>query len=87
MSSISFGLVFFVLAIPAFIAIFVGLSLGTAMFVVTLVLAVAYLLTLAVISAAMNLRIVMCFPCYVVMGGILVNGPGQSTTQVRSMVQ
>ena len=53
-SSVSFGLVFFVLAIPAFLAIFVGLSLGTAMFVVTLILAVVYLLTLAVISAALN---------------------------------
>ena len=52
--SISFGLLFFVLAIPAFLAVLVAASLGTAVLVMVAILAVVYLLTLAVISAALN---------------------------------
>ena len=54
MSSISFGLLYFVLALPAVLVVIVAASLGTALFVMALVLAAIYLLTLAVISAALN---------------------------------
>jgi hypothetical protein len=53
-SSISFGLLFFILAVPAVAALILAAALGTAVFVITLVVAVAYILTLAVISAALN---------------------------------
>jgi hypothetical protein len=53
-SSVSFGLLFFLLAIPAIAVVFLAASLGTVVFVMALVLAVIYVLTLAVISAALN---------------------------------
>jgi hypothetical protein len=54
-SSVSFGLLFFLLAIPALGAPFlVGFLLGTAAALVTVVLAVLYLIALAVVNAALN---------------------------------
>lgn len=53
-SSISFGLLFFILALPAFLVVLVAATLGTALLVMAIILAVIYLLTLAVISAALN---------------------------------
>jgi hypothetical protein len=53
-SSFSFGLLFFLLAIPAFIAPFLAAMLGATAFLVVLALAIVYVLLLAVISAALN---------------------------------
>ena len=53
-SSVSFGLLFFILALPAFLVVIVAASLGTALMVMAIILAAFYLLTLAVISAALN---------------------------------
>jgi hypothetical protein len=54
-SSVSFGLLFFLLALPAIGAPFLaGFLLGTAAAVVTIVIAVLYLIALAVVNAALN---------------------------------
>jgi len=53
-SSVSFGLLFFLLMLPAIAVLILTAALGTAVFVVTLVLAVIYVLALAVVSAALN---------------------------------
>lgn len=54
-ASFSFGLLFFLLAIPAFIAPFAaGMLLGGTAFLVVLAVAVLYVIVLAIISAALN---------------------------------
>jgi hypothetical protein len=54
-SSVSFGLLFFLLAIPAIGAPFLaGFLLGTTAALVTIVIAVLYVITLAVVNAALN---------------------------------
>ena len=52
--SISFGLLFFLMAIPAFIAVAIAASLGTATLIVIAILSTIYVLTLVVINAALN---------------------------------
>lgn len=53
-SSVSFGLLTFLLAIPAVIALPIAASLGTTALILVLPLAVIYILTLAVVSSALN---------------------------------
>jgi len=54
-SSISFGLLFFLLAIPAFVAPFLaGILLGTAAALIVTGIAVLYVIALAVVNAALN---------------------------------
>jgi hypothetical protein len=72
-SSMSFGLLFFVLALPAFVVVLFAASLGTAIFVMALALAIVYVLTLAVISAALNGIFVAALYQYVHTGEI--SGP------------
>ncbi len=54
-SAVSFGLLFFLLALPAFFAPFIAAMLfGSVAFLVVLAIAVLYLIALAVISSALN---------------------------------
>jgi hypothetical protein len=54
-SAVSFGLLFFLLAIPAFIApVLAGVLLGTTAALVVLAIAVLYVIALAVVNAALN---------------------------------